>query len=46
MRNIREGVEFIENIINLTKSSDTSVELVAVTKTFPYQSNYNIFLTF
>ena len=38
MRNIREGVEFIENIINLTKSSDTSVELVAVTKTFPYQS--------
>ncbi|GMO64567.1 MAG: YggS family pyridoxal phosphate-dependent enzyme [Endomicrobiia bacterium] len=38
MRNIKEGIESIKNTINLTKNSGISVELVAVTKTFPYQS--------
>ncbi|MDR1784379.1 MAG: YggS family pyridoxal phosphate-dependent enzyme [Endomicrobium sp.] len=38
MRNIRENIEFIKDIVNLAKSSSTSVEIVAVTKTFPYQN--------
>ncbi|MDR1511626.1 MAG: YggS family pyridoxal phosphate-dependent enzyme [Endomicrobium sp.] len=38
MRNIRENIKFIKDVVNLTKSSSGLVELVVVTKTFPYQS--------
>ncbi|MDR1401019.1 MAG: YggS family pyridoxal phosphate-dependent enzyme [Endomicrobium sp.] len=38
MKNIRGRIEFLRNVVSLTKSPGGFVELVAVTKTFPYQS--------
>jgi pyridoxal phosphate enzyme (YggS family) len=37
MKNISRNIEFIRDTLNSLKSSAVSVELVAVTKTFPYQ---------
>jgi pyridoxal phosphate enzyme (YggS family) len=37
MRNIYENIEFIKNDINSIKNCHTAVDIVVVTKTFPYQ---------
>ncbi|MDR0820003.1 MAG: YggS family pyridoxal phosphate-dependent enzyme [Endomicrobium sp.] len=37
MENIRGNIEFIKNTINSVKNASVAVELIVVTKTFPYQ---------
>ncbi len=37
MKNIRGNIEFTKNTVNSVKNASAVVELIAVTKTFPYQ---------
>ncbi|MDR3306295.1 MAG: YggS family pyridoxal phosphate-dependent enzyme [Endomicrobium sp.] len=37
MRNLRENIEFVRNVVKSAENVSCPVEIIAVTKTFPYQ---------